>query len=106
MVDPEGLLIEGARRATLAAREVWWRARPRPARGTLPLAHVRRRLELVLAALFGTSLPIVPVDPPPPPTWLARVLGRAPRERGMALPATDGKLVRGAQKAPATVVAA
>ena len=90
MVEPEGLLIEGARRAAVAARELWWRARPPEARGMLPLAHVRRRLELVVAALFGDALPIVAIDPPPPPTWLMRVLGRARHHHAMALPATDG----------------
>jgi nitric oxide reductase NorD protein len=93
MVEPEGLLIEGARRATVVARELWWRARPPGARGTLPLAHVRRRLELFVAALFGDVPPIVPVDPPPPATWLERVLGRAPRRPATALPATDGMSV-------------
>ena len=92
MVEPEGLLIEGARRATVVARELWWRARPPAGRVTLPLAHVKRRLELLVTALFGDTLPIVPADAPPPPTWLARMLGRGPRHCApeIALPATDG----------------
>jgi nitric oxide reductase NorD protein len=77
-VEPEGLLIDGARRATVAARELWWRARPTQARGELPLAHVKRRLELVVGALYGDTPAILPSDPPPRPTWLARLLGRAP----------------------------
>jgi nitric oxide reductase NorD protein len=77
-VEPEGLLIDGARRAAVAARELWWRARPPRARGELPLTRVKRRLELVACALGGAPLPILPSDPPPLPTWLARVFGRAP----------------------------
>jgi nitric oxide reductase NorD protein len=77
-VEPEGLLIDGARRAAVAVRELWWRARPPQARGALPLARVKRRLELVAGALYGDTPPILPSDPPPRPTWLARVFGRAP----------------------------
>jgi nitric oxide reductase NorD protein len=78
-VEPEGLLIDGARKAAVAARELWWRARPPQARGELPLARVKRRLELVVGALYGDIPAILPSDPPPRPTWLARLLGRAPR---------------------------
>jgi nitric oxide reductase NorD protein len=77
-VEPEGLLIDGARRAAVAARELWWRARPPRARAELPLARVRRRLELVAAALYGDTPAMLPSDPAPRPTWLARALGRAP----------------------------
>ena len=47
-VEPEGLLIEGARRAAVAARELWWRARPpagarRPAAGAREAASRARR---------------------------------------------------------------
>lgn len=92
MSDAEGLVIEGARRAAVAARELWWRARPPEARATLPLAYVKRRLELFVAALYDHVPPILPADPPPPPTWLARALGRAPRHVSMrtALASTDG----------------
>jgi hypothetical protein len=79
MVEPEGLLIEGARRAAVAARELWWRTRSPPARNELPLSRVRQRLELFTTALYGAAPPIRPSDPPPPPPWLARLLGRAPR---------------------------
>jgi nitric oxide reductase NorD protein len=92
MAEPEGLLAEGARRATVAVRELWWRARPPEARPELALSHVKRRLELLVAALFGGSPSILPADPPPPPTWLARLLGRAPDHLlARAAPAsTDG----------------
>jgi nitric oxide reductase NorD protein len=93
--DPEGLLAEGARRAAVAVRELWWRARPPEARPALPLARVKRRLELVVTALFAAAPPIVPADPPPAPTWLARLLGRAPRrDARIALASTDGACLR------------
>jgi nitric oxide reductase NorD protein len=91
-VEAEGLLIDGARRAAVAVRELWWRARPPPARRDLPLARVKRRLELLAGALCGAGPPILPSDPPPPPTWLARAFGRAPRHLTVrtAQAATDG----------------
>jgi nitric oxide reductase NorD protein len=91
-VEPEGLLIDGARRAAVAARELWWRARPPQARGELPLARVKRRLELVVGALYGDTPSILPSDPPPRPTWLARLLGRSPGHLSprMAQACTDG----------------
>ncbi len=94
-MEPEGLLIDGARKAAVAARELWWRARPPQARGELPLARVKRRLELVVGALYGETPVILPSDPPPRPTWLARVLGRAPRHLSprSAQASTDGSSV-------------
>jgi nitric oxide reductase NorD protein len=88
----EDLLFEGARRASVVARELWWRARPPEARREVPLTRVRRRLDLVVTALCGVAPPIVPADPPPPPTWLARVFGNAPRHLDVraAVAATDG----------------
>lgn len=94
-MEPEGLLIDGARRAAVAARELWWRARPPRAPGKLPLVRVKRRLELVTGALYADAPVIVPSDPPPRPTWLARVFGRAPGHliaRG-AEASTDGASV-------------
>jgi nitric oxide reductase NorD protein len=90
--DPEGLLIEGARLATAAARDLWRRVAPPGDRDQLPLAHVRQRLDLFLAALYGGAPPVLPSDPPPAPVWLARFAGRAPRHlrRRTALASTDG----------------
>jgi nitric oxide reductase NorD protein len=91
-VEPEGLLIDGTRKAAVAVRELWWRARPPQVRHELPLARVKRRLELVVGALYGDIPAILPSDPPPQPTWLARVLGRARRHLSprIAHPFTDG----------------
>jgi nitric oxide reductase NorD protein len=95
MGEPEGLLIEGARVAAAGARDLWWRIRPPDEPPVLPLGRVCRRLELLLSALHGQTVPILAADPDPRPTWLARLLGRAPRHLAPAeaLPATDGELV-------------
>ena len=94
-MEPEDLLIDGARTATVTARELWWRARPPRARDELPLARVQRRLELVAGALCGDARPLLPSDPPPRPTWLARVFGHAPARllARAAHAATDGASV-------------
>lgn len=95
MGEAEGLIIEGARLATAGARDLWWRIRPPDRPPILALARVRPRLELLLRALFGRAFAILPADPDPAPTWLARLLARRPRHLGRreALAATDGERV-------------
>lgn len=95
MGEPEGLLIEGARVAVAGARDLWWRVRPVAAAPELALGQVRQRLELFLSALYDERVPILPADPEPAPTWLARLLGRAPRYLTTvgALAGTDGRHV-------------
>ena len=93
MAEPEDLIAEGALLATRAARQLWARragADPGPG-----LAELRRRLELFVVALFPDSPGIGPADPPPAPTLLARLAGRAPRRSGAdALASTDGRRIR------------
>ena len=95
MGEPEGLLIEGARVVVAGARDLWWRVRPASEAPALALGRVRQRLELFLDALYGGPVPILPGDPEPGPTWLARLLGHAPAHlvRAGALAATDGRHV-------------
>jgi nitric oxide reductase NorD protein len=95
MGEPEGLLIEGARVAVAGARDLWYRVRPAEAAPHLALGAVRARLELFLGALYDARIPILPADPAPPPTWLARLLGKAPRHLALAEapPSTDGRHV-------------
>src|SRR5262245_20613733 len=92
MAEPEGLLIEGARLATGAARDLWRRRVPPKERLVLPLERVRARLELYVHALWGRALAILPDDPLPAPPLLARVMGQAPGHLmpSAALAATDG----------------
>ncbi len=92
MGEPEGLLVEGARLAAVAARDLWYRVRSAEEPPAVVLGRLRRRLELLLGALYDESLPILPADREPAPTWLARRLGRAPSHPAPAEPlsATDG----------------
>ena len=92
MAEPEGLLIEGARLATATARDLWWRVAPPRERARLPLARVRRRLELFLGALYAEAPHLLPADVSPAPVWLARLTGHAPRHLRVrtATAATDG----------------
>ena len=92
MAEPEDLLVEGARLAAIAARDLWWRLGPPRERTVFPLVRIRQRLELFLGALYVGAPSILPADPPPAPTWLARLAGRAPRHltRLTATAATDG----------------
>jgi nitric oxide reductase NorD protein len=95
MSEPEDLLIEGARVATSAARDLWWRVSPPTERPSLPLVRIRQRLELFLHAVYADAPSIHPSDPPPAPTWLARLMGRAPRHLALriAVAATDGERI-------------
>jgi len=95
MGEPEGLLIEGAQFAAVSVRDLWWRMRPPIDPAVLALEQVRQRLEMLLSALYDVTVAIFPADPDPAPTWLARLLGRAPRHLALteASAGTDGRYV-------------
>ncbi|HEX8245368.1 MAG TPA: VWA domain-containing protein [Longimicrobium sp.] len=59
------------------------------------LEDVRRRLELLLAALYGRPIPVAAAEPPRPPGALRRLFRRVPRHLAAAdlLPASDGERV-------------
>lgn len=61
------------------ARALWRRWRPEPERSVLRLDDVRRRLEILLAAVYGRPIPVVAAKPPEPPGRLARVFFPEPR---------------------------
>ena len=92
MAEPEELIIEGAHLATRVARDAWRRYGPPAPASSVSLTSVRVRLELFLTALFARSLKIVGADPPPPQTWLSRLVrGRSPEMDDDTLRAgTDG----------------
>ena len=94
MAEPEEVIIEGAHAATEFAARLWRRHRPGPPR--VELAEVRPRLELLVAAIFGDSPPIVPAEPAPQPSFIGRLAWRIPRhlldERAHA--STDGARIR------------
>src|SRR5690606_27035562 len=90
----EDVITDVARHATIYARDVWRRHRVGrdPAQPQVPeLRDLARRLDLLLTAVFGSSIPIRVAQPPAPTTLLVRIFRRRetpwPRE---AVPATDG----------------
>lgn len=91
MSEPEELILEGAHVATRIARDAWRRYAARSSSTELPLARVRQRLELFLAALFGMPIAIAPMESPAPVNWLARLAAppARPKHRGPSC-GTDG----------------
>jgi nitric oxide reductase NorD protein len=61
------------------ARALWRRWRPEPERAVVRLEDVRRRLEILLAAVYGRPIPVVAARPPEPPGRLTRVFFPEPR---------------------------
>lgn len=93
MAEPEDLLSDAARHATIYARRLWLRYRPPPeALPTAVLADIAPRLDLLITALNGRSLPLRIAQLPARPTLLARFYRRdqAPWLK-QAVPATNGQ---------------
>ena len=93
MAEAEDVIADAARHATVYAQALWRRHRPAPpGPPVVTLAEVAPRLDLLIAAAFGASLPLRAAQPPPSPTLLMRWAGRhsAPLQRA-ALPGTDGR---------------
>lgn len=94
MSEPEDVILDGAHHASAIVAALWRRRHPGPPR--LRLTDVKARLDLLISALFDTPPVILPAEPPPRPTPLARWVRRIPRhmlhERAHA--ATDGIRLR------------
>lgn len=92
MAEAEDVLTDAARHATIYARALWRRHRP-PVAGPQPLRldDVAQRLDLLVSAVFGRSVPLRVAQAPAPPSWLARLLLRYPLPPigSQALAATD-----------------
>jgi len=94
MAEAEDVIVDAARHATVFARELWRRGRAVPADSPLPLAAFAPRLDLLLTALHGRSLPLRIALPPARPTLLRRMLHRdAQPAHQLALPASDGHAI-------------
>jgi nitric oxide reductase NorD protein len=95
MSEPEDIIMDGARHATLFAQRLWRRRAKGQEPATLRLVEVRGRLELFIGAAFGTSLTVAVAQPPAIPNWIGRLGRRLPRHlverRTLAL--TDGERV-------------
>ncbi len=103
MSEPEDVLLDGAHHAALLAQRLWRRrssdARPEAVR----LVEVRGRLELFVRAAFGVPLVIGVAEPPPRPSWFARLGKRIPRHlvERRTLASTDGERLRLPRSLPA-----
>src|SRR5829696_7394966 len=65
MPRPAGLLARG--------RALWRRLRPAPEPPVVRLEDVRRRLEILIAAVYGRPIPIIATEPEEPPHWARRL---------------------------------
>lgn len=90
MAEPEDLLVDAARHATVFIRDTWRRHYAQDPDQPVALASLARRLDLLLSAACGTSFPMRVALPPARPTMLHRFFNPAahPRHR-RALPATN-----------------
>ena len=91
MAEAEDVIADAALRATTFVQAYWRRHRPRAGVRQLELSDVAPRLDLLAHAVFGRVFPLRPSQPPPPRTFLDKLLRRheaPPASR--ALPATDG----------------
>ena len=94
MAEAEDVVVDVARHATVFIRDTWRRHYAREPDAPVALASLARRLDLLVSAACGTSLPIRVALPPARPTVLHRLFHRAayPRHR-QALPATSGDAI-------------
>lgn len=94
MSEPEELISDAARHATVFARDLWRRRRPRADHGAprVALVDVAPRLDLLITAVFGEGHRLRIAQRPPPSTLLRQTFGadRGPRAK-RAVPATDGR---------------
>jgi nitric oxide reductase NorD protein len=90
MAEPEEIIIDAARHATIFVTRLWQRGdRDRPDDTLLFYKH---RLELLLTAVYGDNIRLRVAQPPAPQTMLARLFRRMPAHliEPYPLPAHDG----------------
>lgn len=94
MAEPEDLVVDVARHATIFIRDTWRRHYASDPDEPVALASLARRLDLLLSAACGTSLPMRVALPPARPTMLHRFFNPAayPRHR-QAVPATSDGVI-------------
>src|SRR5690554_6173188 len=93
MAEPEDLLSDAARHATIYTQKLWRRYRPKPAGPpTALLADVAPRLDLLIIAVTGHSYPLRIAQHPAHPTFLSRVFKRIQSPwLKLPVPATNGR---------------
>ena len=94
MAEAEDLVVDAARHATVFIRDTWRRHYAREPDAPIALASMVQRLDLLVSAACGTSLPLRVALPPARPTSLQRLFHRRahPRHR-QAVPATSGEAI-------------
>lgn len=94
MAEAEDVVVDVARHATVFIRDTWRRHYAREPDAPIALASLLRRLDLLVSAACGTSLPMRVALPPARPTVLHRLFHRHayPRHR-QAVPATSGDAI-------------
>ncbi len=95
MAEPEELLSDAARHATIFSQKLWRRYRPLPVGPpTALLADIAPRLDLLITAVTGHSYPLRIAQPPAHPTFLSRVFRRTqfPWQQ-QPVPATNGRFL-------------
>lgn len=92
MAEAEDLITDAARHATVFMQDLWRRRGAAPdAAQPLSFSDIARRLDLLIAAVFGTSYPLRVAQNPAPVTLLVKLFQRHDRPRvSHAIPATDG----------------
>ena len=93
MAEAEDVITDVARHATVYAQALWrrHRATTHPPLRTVVLADVAQRIDLLIAAVFGTTYRLRTAQAPAPTTFLAKAFRRRERPRVQrAIPATDG----------------
>lgn len=74
-------LIKALNRSSAVARSVWKRVNPEKHSAITELGSVRRRLELLITAMYGRSIRIEDAKPVRPPGVVGRLVNRATRGR-------------------------
>lgn len=94
MAEAEDVVVDAARHATVFIRDTWRRHYAREPDAPIALASLVQRLDLLVSAACGTSLPLRVALPPARPTVLHRLFRRHayPCHR-QALPATSGDTI-------------
>ncbi|NWN91617.1 hypothetical protein HLV39_08950 [Marinobacter adhaerens] len=93
MAEPEDLLSDAARHATIYTQKLWRRYRPLPAGPpTALLADIAPRLDLLIIAITGQSYNLRVAQHPAHPTFLSRVFRRVQAPwLTQPVPATNGR---------------
>jgi nitric oxide reductase NorD protein len=92
MAEAEEVITDAARHATVFARDLWRRYRPKPDGATnITLDDLAPRIDMLVFAVFSIRFPIRVAQAPAPATLLGTVFrhDQSPRQR-VPIPATDG----------------